>query len=76
MDATLTWPKALLAVIACVLLYAWLFGFPSADGPKPDRTLEPPSAVQPEKPVEEAAAPEDAASPADSGVPAPPADPA
>jgi hypothetical protein len=64
MDATLTWPKALLAVIACVLLYAWLFGFPAADGPQPERTPAAPAAVQPETP------------PADPGPSTPPADPA
>lgn len=51
MDATLTWPKALLAVIACVLLYAWLFGFPAADGPQPERTPVAPAVVQPETPA-------------------------
>lgn len=70
MDATLTWPKALLAVIACVLLYALLFGFPSADGPKPDRTRERPPAVQPETP------PAAEAVPAEAAVASPPADPA
>lgn len=61
MDATLTWPKALLAVIACVLLYALLFGFPSADGPKPARTPVPAPVAPPETP------------PADPVSPTPPA---
>lgn len=64
MDATLTWPKALLAVIACVLLYALLFGFPSADGPKPAGIPAPPPAAQPETPP---------ADPADPVSPTPPA---
>jgi len=64
MDATLTWPKALLAVIACVLLYAWLFGFPSADGPQPERTPAAPAAVQPQTPP---------ANPVPSTLPADPA---
>jgi hypothetical protein len=76
MDATLTWPKALLAVIACVLLYAWLFGFPSADGPKPDLTPERPSAVQPETAPADAGPTGDSAAPADSAVSTPSADPA